>query len=160
MIKRNITNGQIQEAKRLYNFKALTNSITEGESQIYGALGEVMAMDFLRSLNKPVQYVGSYDNDLEINGIKIDVKTIRTDKEPTNDFNLNISAFNTKQETDFYLWCSVAQSMEYGYIIGYLAKDEFYSLAELKKKGEVDFGEWVFKSDTYSTKVKNVKKFI
>lgn len=158
MIKINITDQQIIEAQKLYNFKALNNSITEGESQIYGALGEVMVMDFLRSLNKPVNYIGSYDYDLEINGKKIDVKTIKTDKEPTNDFNANISAFNTRQQTDFYLWCSVAESMKYGYIIGYLEKDEFYRLAELKKKGEIDFGSWVFKSDTYTTKVKNIKK--
>lgn len=158
MIKLNITDEQIIEAQKLYNFKALNNSITEGESQIYGALGEVMVMDFLRSLNKPVQYIGSYDYDLEINGKKIDVKTIKTDKEPTNDFNANISAFNTRQQTDFYLWCSVAESMNYGYIIGYLEKDEFYRVAELKKKGQIDFGSWVFKSDTYTTKVKNIKK--
>ena len=158
MIKLNITDQQIIEAQKLYNFKALNNSITEGESQIYGALGEVMVMDFLRSLNKPVNYIGSYDYDLEINGKKIDVKTIKTDKEPTNDFNANISAFNTRQKTDFYLWCSVAESMKYGYIIGYLEKDEFYRVAELKKKGQIDWGKWVFKSDTYTTKVKNIKK--
>lgn len=158
MIKLNITDQQIIEAQKLYNFKALNNSITEGESQIYGALGEVMVMDFLRSLNKPVNYIGSYDYDLEINGKKIDVKTIKTDKEPTNDFNANISAFNTRQQTDFYLWCSVAESMKYGYIIGYLEKDEFYRVAELKKKGQIDWGKWVFKSDTYTTKVKNIKK--
>ena len=158
MIKIDITDQQIIKAQKLYNFKALNNSITEGESQIYGALGEVMVMDFLRSLNKPVKYIGSYDYDLEINGKKIDVKTIKTDKEPTNDFNANISAFNTRQQTDFYLWCSVAESMKYGYIIGYLEKDEFYRIAELKKKGQIDWGKWVFKSDTYTTKVKNIKK--
>lgn len=159
MIKRYITPEQIAEAKKLYTFKALNNSITEGESQIYGALGEVIAIEFLQSLNKNVQYVGCYDYDLEINGKKIDVKTIKTDKEPTNDFNANISAYNTRQQTDFYLWCSVSESMQYGYIIGYLEKDEFYRIAELKKKGEIDFGSWVFKSDTYTTKIKNVKKF-
>jgi hypothetical protein len=159
MIKIDITEEQILQARKLYNFKALTNSITQGESQIYGALGEVIAMHFLRSINKPVQYVGSYDYDLEINGKKIDVKTIQTDKEPTNDFNANIDASNTRQKTDFYLWCSVSKSMKYGYIIGYLAKDEFYKISQLKKKGEIDWGDWVFKSDTYTTKVKNVKKF-
>jgi hypothetical protein len=30
--------------------------------------------------------------------------------------------------------------MKYGYIIGYLAKDEFYRMAELKKEGEIDWG--------------------
>jgi hypothetical protein len=154
-----ITLKQIAEAEKLYNFKALNNSITNGESQMQGALGEVIAIEFLRSLGKDVKYVGCYDYDLEINEKKIDVKTIRTDKEPTDDFNANISAFNTRQKTDFYLWCSVSVDMTYGYVIGYLEKDEFYKIAELKRKGEIDWGKWTFKSDTYTTKIKNLKKF-
>ena len=154
-----ITQKQIVEAEKLYNFKVLNNSITNGESRMHGAMGEIMAIEFLRSRGKDVKYVGCYDYDIEINGKKIDVKTIRTDKEPTDDFNANISAFNTTQKTDFYLWCSVSVDMTYGYVIGYLEKNEFYKIAELKKKGEIDFGKWTFKSDTYTTKVKNLKKF-
>lgn len=159
MIKRYLTDDEILEAKRLYDFKKLNNSITKGQSQIYGALGEVMVMNFFKLYYENVEYVGSYDFDLKINGKKIDVKTIKTDKEPTKDFNANISAFNITQKTDFYLWCSVAENMKYGYIIGYLEKDEFYKIAQLKKKGEIDWGNWVFKSDTYTTQIKNIKTF-
>ena len=159
MIKRYLTDDEIIEAKRLYDFKKLNNSITEGQSQIYGALGEVMVMNFFKLYYENVEYVGSYDFDIKINGKKIDVKTIKTDKEPTKDFNANISAFNITQKTDFYLWCSVAENMKYGYIIGYLEKDEFYKIAQLKKKGEIDWGNWVFKSDTYTTQIKNIKTF-
>lgn len=159
MIKRYLTDDEILEAKRLYDFKKLRNSITEGQSQIYGALGEVMVMNFFKLYYENVEYVGSYDFDLKINGKKIDVKTIKTDKEPTKDFNANISAYNITQQTDFYLWCSVSENMKYGYIIGYLEKDEFYKIAQLKKKGEIDWGNWVFKSDTYTTQIKNIKTF-
>lgn len=152
-----LTDDEIIEAKRLYDFKKLRNSITEGQSQIYGALGEVMVMNFFKLYYENVEYVGSYDFDIKINGKKIDVKTIKTDKEPTKDFNANISAYNITQKTDFYLWCSVAENMKYGYIIGYLEKDEFYKIAQLKKKGEIDWGNWVFKSDTYTTQIKNIK---
>ena len=159
MIKRYLTDDQILKAKRLYDFKKLCNSITEGQSQIYGALGEVMVMNFFKLYYENVEYVGSYDFDIKINGKKIDVKTIKTDKEPSKDFNANISAFNITQKTDFYLWCSVAENMKYGYIIGYLEKDEFYKIAQIKKKGEIDWGNWMFKSDTYTTQIKNIKTF-
>lgn len=160
MFKRiEITPELLAEATDLYNFKCLKNSITNGESQIYGALGEVIAMFYLRSKGKSVKYQGDYNYDIISNGVKIDVKTIRTDKEPTDDFNANISAFNSTQQTDFYLWCAVSVDMSYGYLIGYLEKDEFYKIAELKKKGEIDWGKWTFKSDTYTTKVKNLHKF-
>jgi len=154
-----ITPEQIEEAKDLYNFKCLKNSITNGESQIYGALGEVITMAFLRSKGKEVKYEGDYNYDLISNGKKIDVKTIKTDKEPTDEFNANIDANNTTQKTDFYLWCSVSVDMTYGYVIGYLDKDKFYKIAYLKKKGEIDHSDWTFKSDTYTTKIKNIKKF-
>lgn len=154
-----ITPEQIEEAKDLYNFKCLKNSISKGESQLHGALGEVITMEFLRSKGKEVKYEGDYNYDLISNGKKIDVKTIKTDKEPTDEFNANIDANNTTQKTDFYLWCSVSVDMTYGYVIGYLEKDEFYKIANLKKKGEIDHSEWTFKSDTYTTKIKNLKKF-
>jgi hypothetical protein len=154
-----ITPDQIEEAKDLYNFKCLKNSITKGESQLHGAIGEVITMEFLKSKGKAVKYEGDYNYDIISNGKKIDVKTIKTDKEPTDKFNANISAFNHTQQTDFYLWCAVSADMTYGYVIGYLEKDEFYKIAELKKKGDIDWGDWVFKSDTYTTKIKNIKKF-
>jgi len=154
-----ITPEQIEEAKDLYNFKCLKNSITNGESQVHGALGELIAMQVLDLRNNHVDYVGHYDYDLICNGKKIDVKTIKSNHEPKDDYNANISAFNHTQQTDYYLWCYVSLDMTYGYVIGYLEKDEFYRIAELKKKGEIDYGDWTFKSDTYTTKIKNLKKF-
>jgi hypothetical protein len=150
---------QIEEAKDLYNFKNLKNSITNGESQLHGAVGEVIAMELLRSRGNEVKYEGDYNYDLISNGKKIDVKTIKSNHEPKDEYNANISAFNHTQQTDYYLWCYVSLDMTYGYVIGYLDKDEFYRIAELKKKGEIDYGEWIFKSDTYTTKIKNLKKF-
>jgi hypothetical protein len=154
-----ITPEQIEEAKDLYNFKCLKNSITNGESQLHGALGELIAMQVLDLRDNHVDYVGHYDYDLICNGKKIDVKTIKSNHEPKDDYNANISAFNHTQQTDYYLWCYVSLDMTYGYVIGYLEKDEFYRIAELKKKGEIDYGDWTFKSDTYTTKIKNLKKF-
>ena len=154
-----ITPEQIEEAKDLYNFKCLKNSITNGESQVHGALGELIAMQVLDLRDNHVDYVGHYDYDLICNGKKIDVKTIKSNHEPKDDYNANISAFNHTQQTDYYLWCYVSLDMTYGYVIGYLEKDEFYRIAELKKKGEIDYGDWTFKSDTYTTKIKNIKKF-
>jgi hypothetical protein len=154
-----ITPEQIEEAKDLYNFKCLKNSITNGESQVHGALGELIAMQVLQLRENHVDYVGHYDYDLICNGKRIDVKTIKSNHEPKDDYNANISAFNHTQQTDYYLWCYVSLDMTYGYVIGYLEKDEFYKIAELKKKGDIDYGDWTFKSDTYTTKIKNLKKF-
>jgi len=98
-----ITPEQIEEAKDLYNFKNLKNSITNGESQLHGAVGEVIAMQVLELRENHVDYVGHYDYDLICNGKRIDVKTIKSNHEPKDEYNANISAFNHTQQTDYYL---------------------------------------------------------
>jgi hypothetical protein len=65
-----ITPEQIEEAKDLYNFKCLKNSISKGESQLHGAVGEVITMEFLRLKGKEVKYEGDYNYDLISNGKK------------------------------------------------------------------------------------------
>ena len=52
-----ITPEQIEEAKDLYNFKCLKNSITNGESQVHGALGELISMQVLDLRDNPGGYV-------------------------------------------------------------------------------------------------------
>ena len=46
MIRLNISPEQLQRAKEMYEFNALKNSVTEGKSNIYGAIGEVMVYDY------------------------------------------------------------------------------------------------------------------
>jgi hypothetical protein len=71
MITLDINNEQIQRAENLYPFGALNGSITNGRSNIYGALGEVVVMDYYSHLD--VDADSTYDYDMIIDGHKVDV---------------------------------------------------------------------------------------
>jgi hypothetical protein len=151
-----VTSTQLMRAEKLYDFSSLHNSITKGDSQMYGAIGEVVAMDYLIASGVPTEYVGCKDYDLMCDCVSIDVKTIRVNVPPTENHNANISAFNTRQNTFMYLWVYVKEDMSTAWLVGWLDKESFFEEAVLNHEGDEDGGGWVFKSDTYSLKVKNL----
>ena len=75
MIILDIKQNQIDEAQNLYTFKNLKGSITNGQSNIYGALGEVIVYDYFKDKKFNIIKQNTYDYDLIINGYKVDVKT-------------------------------------------------------------------------------------
>lgn len=156
MIEIDITREQIEKAEELFSFRNLKNSITKGESQIYGALGEIVVLDYYKQYGVHSEYVGSFDYDIIIANKKVDVKTKKVNNPPQMDHNATIPAVNTFQKTDIYYFVYVLSDMTKAYLIGWLYKEEFFNKAELKRSGEVDRLGWTFKTDTYVTQLKNL----
>ncbi len=143
-----IESDDIKIAKKLYSFYNLKNSITEGRSQLYGAVGEVMVAKYYNAT-----YVGNYDYDLLISNHKVDVKTKRTSHQPKPFYLCSIAATNIKQECDFYYFVRVRTDLSLCYLLGYLPKDKFFEIADFKKKGDSDVNNFVFKEDCYNVPV-------
>jgi len=156
VIEMKVTSTQLMRAEKLYDFSSLRNSITKGDSQLYGAIGEVVVMDYLISSGVPTEYVGCKDYDLKSGEVTIDVKTIRVNVPPRDEHNANISAHNTRQKTFMYFWVYVKEDMSTAWLVGWLDKESFFEEAKLNKIGDEDGGGWVFKSDTYSMKIKHL----
>jgi len=156
MIEIDIKREQIERAEELFSFRNLKNSITKGESQIYGALGEIVVLDYYEKHGVNAQYVGSFDYDIIIANKKVDVKTKKVNNPPQLEHNATIPACNVLQKTDIYYFVYVMSDMTKAYLVGWLYKDEFFAKAELKKSGEVDRLGWTFKADTYVTQLKNL----
>ena len=152
-IELKVSSSQLMRAEKLYDFSSLRNSITKGDSQMYGAIGEVVAMDYLIASGVPTEYVGCKDYDLMCDCVSIDVKTIRVNRPPIPTFNANISAHNTRQNTFMYLWVYVTEDMSTAWLVGWLDKETFFEEAKLNKVGDEDGGGWKFKSDTYTMKL-------
>lgn len=159
MITVDITNEIIERAKDLYPFDNLKGSITRGEGNIYGAIGEILIWDHFTALGYDVQYHGSYDYDIVINGSTVDVKTKHTTVKPQMDYLCSISAFNTSQNCDYYFFVRVMKDMSKGYLLGYLLKKDFYEVADFNKKGTEDINGWLFKDDCYNVEVRYLNKF-
>ena len=147
MITLQITETHLKLAKVLYNFCNLNNSITNGESNIYGALGEIIVHDYFKD-KYVCEFNSTFDYDMIINNKKVDVKTRKAKGIPRG--KCGFPAFNPNQKCDYYFFANVSYDFKTGYIMGYVSKDDFFKLAVLKKKGDLDDdGKFIFKSDSY-----------
>lgn len=156
MQKINIPEEIIAQAEGFYEFKALKNSITNGVSNIYGAVGELLIYNLFKLKGYTVDFNSTYDYDLIINGLKVDVKTKKTTVEPKENYLCSIAAYNTRQECDYYFFVRVDLEKRIGYFLGYIKKEDFFRKATFRQKGESD-GNWEFKADCYNLEVKYLK---
>jgi predicted DNA-binding protein len=117
-----ITEKQIEEAKKLYEFDELNNSITKGKSNIFGALGEIIVRDYFIENKFKVNFTSTYDYDMIINNYKVDVKTKKTTVKPKVNYNCSISNSNIKQKTDYYFFVRITEDLKTGYLLGYILK--------------------------------------
>lgn len=145
-----ITEDQRQRSKKLYEFNILNGSVTQGKGNEAGALGEIVVWDRYISL---VRYIGSYDFDMFIKMMKVDVKTKVQNYPPAPHHTYNIFAFNTKQKCDYYCFVVVHTDLTRAWIVGWKQKDAFFKEAKFRKKGEIDDNipnsTWAFKGDCY-----------
>lgn len=149
-----ILKGQVTRAKRLYEFGALNGSITSGDSNTYGALGEIIFQDCYRDR---YNYDESFDHDFisRDGSITVDVKTKRTTAIPRPNWRCSVAAFNTTQKCDFYFFIRVTEDFQTAYLLGYLSKQEFFDVATFFRKGDPDPDkpEWSFAADCYNVYV-------
>jgi hypothetical protein len=154
-----ISEDQLKRAKELYPFEELEGSITKGDSNIFGAVGEIVVYDFLHSRGHKIDVNSTYDYDLIVDNLKVDIKTKKTTVRPRPNYFCSISAFNIHQKCDYYLFVRVTEDLSVAYLLGYVRKDKFYDLATFKEKGELDVNGFVFKDDCYNLEVHRLQKF-
>lgn len=154
-----ISEQQIEKAKKLYLFKELKGSITKGKSNIYGAVGEIIIQDIFINKGFNIDNKSTYDYDLIINGYKIDVKSKKTTVVPQINYNCSIPAFNTKQKCDYYFFLRINENLRECYLLGYISKSEFFEKAIFNKKDDIDINGWKFKSDCYNLEIKMLHQF-
>jgi hypothetical protein len=148
MIKLQITPGQIERAEKLFSFNKLKNSIKEGEGNLTGAIGEIVAFDYYEQQDKLVIHSGDFNFDLLIDGSKIEVKTMEVNATPKEYHECNVSLYNAEQKCDYYLFLNVDSSHSTAHIKGYVSKERFKKIRQLRLKGEKN-GSFEYKCDTF-----------
>jgi len=155
-----ITGEDIKEAKLLANnMGTLQNSITKGQGNVHGFLGEIITSKFLKSkLNN------TYDYDIIHNNLKIDVKTKRVTTPPRDYYECSVVSLNTKQLCDIYVFTRVLKDMTKGWLLGYINKKDYFDKAVLLKKGDIDpSNNWKVLTDCYNlpiNKLNNIENLI
>lgn len=146
-----------KSARRAHDMGRLHNSITRGGGNIYGEIGEEVALNYLNATRK-----NTYDYDMVRNGKTIDVKTKHCTSMPKPEYECSVAAYNTKQDCDIYVFVRVLKSLQKAWLLGWMPKKEFFKKARFCKKDEVDkkstFG-WKFKGDCYNMPISELHRF-
>lgn len=140
----------------------LKNSIIAGKGNLTGFLGELAVHRYLT--NSLWESDNSYDYDIILGKNKIDVKSKWCNGMPTDDYDCSIAAYNTKQKCNTYIFCRVSSEIPKDYenpskvyILGYVPKEQYFKLAKLWLKGEIDpTNDHLFSADTYNLKIRDI----
>lgn len=150
MIKVNITDDMLLKAReKAVEMGRLHNSILRGNGNISGFIGEQIALHVLGGV-----WENTYDYDIQVNGLLVDVKTKQTSVEPKPFYECSIANFNTKQKCDAYAFVRVLNDFSVGWFLGVLTKEEYFNKAIFLKKGEVDpSNNYTVKADCYNVRI-------
>lgn len=136
--------------KKAQELGNLNNSITKGDGNISGFIGEFIAAEIM---NGDVHNTFDYDVVLK-DGTKIDVKTKRTTVKPKDFYECSVAQYNTNQKCDGYAFVRVKNDLSVGWFLGYLSKDRYFKIAKRLKKGDIDpSNNFVVKADCYNVKI-------
>jgi len=152
MIEVEVTREQVQRAKELYNFGVLKNSIMKGKSNKYGAIGEILVYDHYAT-SYPIDFTSTFNYDMIINGITVDVKTKRTTVTPKPYYYCSVSNDSTHQQCDMLYFVRVMEDLSKAWLLGCKERLDFYNEATFKRKGETDTNGWKFKADCYNLEI-------
>ena len=148
-----------QECKDFARQKAeelptLNNSITKGEGNYVGFIGEWVAKKFLGGVSS-----NTYDYDLVLgNGETVDVKTKKTSFEPQPHYECSVAAYNTKQKCDYYAFVRVDEKNNRAWYLGVYKKEDYYKDARKLKKGDLDpSNNFVCKADCFNLPISKLE---
>jgi len=120
----------------------LKKSITKGQGNISGFLGEVLVLEYLSAISKNTK-----DYDLIHEGLRYDVKTKRCTSEPKPNYDCSVAAYNTVQKCDRYIFVRIQQNKttkkwEKAWILGWYDKEQYYLDSRYLRKGQRDGDNW------------------
>jgi hypothetical protein len=150
-----ITPDEVREARRLAaELGPLRNSIRRGKGNVYGYVGELLVA---RHFGVPwLAENNTYHYDLRAFGYTWDVKTKRTTVEPRGEYFVSVADHNTRQRCDFYFFCRVHENMRDAWLLGAMARRDYYRRAIYFAAGEREANGFVFRADCYNLPVRSL----
>lgn len=156
MIKVPVTWQMIQNAKlKAREMGRLHNSITGGDGNLSGFIGEFVAAQVLHGVVS-----NTYDYDLKVGHELYDVKTKRCTSPPRPHYECSVADFNTKQQCHKYCFVRIMITNNVigpAWYLGCMDKREYFKKAKLLKKGQVDpSNNFVVKADCYNLPIREL----
>ena len=150
MIEINITDDMLIKARaKSVEMGKIHNSILRGRGNMSGFLGEQIALNVLGG-----RWENTFDYDLVVDNLKVDVKTKQTSVMPLPHYECSIAKLNTKQKCDAYAFVRILNDFSKGWFLGVLTKTEYYDKATFLTKGDVDpSNNYTVKADCYNVRI-------
>ena len=135
MIEIEIDSDMLEKAKlRAEKLGELKNSVTKGQGNIAGILGELITQ---KAIGGEIKDTRDFDLLLK-NNETADVKTRRCSSMPEPHFDCSVSDYNTKQKCDNYIFTRVLGDYSKGWVLGWIKKEDFFKKATLVYQGQLD----------------------
>lgn len=157
-----ITDVMINHARRkAKEMGQLQNSITMGMGNLVGFIGEEVATYVLKQHNSNVKHINTYDYDILVGDMRVDVKTKSTSVAPLPHYSNSVASFNTSQKCDVYAFVRVKKDLTTSWWCGVIEKDLFFKEAVFMKKGSMDDdNKYVVKADCYNLPISQLREMI
>jgi len=131
----------------------LNNSITMGEGNLSGVIGEYVVHQYLEGS----EWKNTYDYDLIHDDKKIDVKTKRSKFKPLEGYDVAVAETSLHQECDEYIFVTVLNDSSKAWIVGRMGQKEYFSQARKMEKGNFDLSNgFKVKSNCYNMQIKEL----
>jgi len=156
MIEIDITKDMIEQCKaKAQDIGRLKNSITKGQGNLAGIVGEYVTHQHL----KDSEWQNTYDYDLIENNKKIDVKTKRCSSKPRDNYDCSVAETSLHQGPDEYIFVRILNDLSKAWILGRMGRDAFFKKAKHMKKGQVDkSNNFTVHANCYNLQIKELDK--
>ena len=133
----------------------LNNSISKGQGNVLGFIGEYAAL----SLLKEGHMSNTYDYDIQTPTSTIDVKTKRCKYKPKPHYMCTIAAYNTKQRCSHYVFVRMLSDYSKCWVCGWIQKKKYFNDAKFLKRGEEDGDNgFIIKADCYNLPINKLNE--
>lgn len=145
----------LKARKQAVDMGKLNNSITKGQGNVAGFVGEIVTAELLGATQQ-----NTYDYDLVlINGQTVDVKTKRTSVTPLPHYDCSVAKLSTHQSCDNLAFVRVKNDYSVAWFLGMIPRLQYYEVARYMNKGDVDPDNgYVVKSSCYNLSIEDLWK--
>jgi len=151
MIKMPISDIDMMTAKSRSDLMGvLASSRTQGKGNLVGFVGEALTERYTSG-----RLVQSFDFDILIGDLRVDVKTKSCSSEPKAHYLCSVMSYQLKNECDGYVFARVNLAARDGWLLGYIPKADLLSRGFFAKKGSPD-GRFTFTEDCWNIQISNL----
>ena len=147
---------QVNRAAKLYEFKILNKSLTQGDGNAAGAIAEICFLDYFSSIGKEIFHAQHHDYDFIMNKKKIEIKATRVNNPPRLAHQFKLPCDHYDQQCDYYCCIYVMNDFSKVFINGYISKIDFFNNAILHLAGEMEHN-FTFRCDTKTVTLAELK---